>query len=631
MKKPLLLITGFILLFSFVGSSWAQEVHRYPIMQPDRETREKWRQELESAPKAFIDPLIAETLDFGPKPMLLDHITYTPSERNQGYCGNCWVWAGTAQMEILHSTEHGARDRLSIQYFDSCWTDINGNYAACNGGSLNTFLTFYNQHTRIPWSNPYAQFQDAGGTTTQTCGGISGIPYYSALTNSFTVATVTTIRVGQATAIANIKNVLAQNKGVEFNFCLANYNDWYGTGGFQDFFDNSAETVSWNPDNYCGHTWDDTWGGCHAVVIVGYNDDDAANPYWIVLNSWGAPSGHPNGFFRMKMNMNYGCTLNDPGPAYSLGFQTINTQNDPFYDDNSLYMAAKGEATNNIFIRKKNSGESWGAWTQVSGSTSHAPSMANFNSRLYMAVKGVVTPKIWVRSMNYSGAWDPSGWTEIPGGSTSASPILVTYRNRLYAFAKGNATGNIYYNSMNTNGVWSGWLQISGAATIDAPAVVVYNDQIVLFQTDSTGHIYMNLMSSDGTWSGWYGWIGGGYEMQTNVGPAATVFNNSVLLVVKGLYGTPWANTISYMSSAGSVHSWYGWQQTPGGLTTQRPQVAWGPTLNQFHVSVKGFATGIMWENHYDSTANTWAGWTQSAGFSTQAPSANTYYLGNMH
>ena len=31
---------------------------------------------------------------------LLDHLQYTPSERNQGYCGNCWVWAGTGIMEI---------------------------------------------------------------------------------------------------------------------------------------------------------------------------------------------------------------------------------------------------------------------------------------------------------------------------------------------------------------------------------------------------------------------------------------------------------------------------------------------------------------------------------------------------
>ena len=45
---------------------------------------------------------------------------------------------------------------------------------------------------------------------------------------------------GTGNGHANIKNVLAQNKGVEFNFCLANGTDWYWNGCFQDFWDNSA-------------------------------------------------------------------------------------------------------------------------------------------------------------------------------------------------------------------------------------------------------------------------------------------------------------------------------------------------------------------------------------------------------
>ena len=37
-------------------------------------------------------------------------------------------------------------------------------------------------------------------------------------------------------------------------------------------------------------------GSGHAVVIVGYDETDADNPYWIVLNSWGTAEGkRPNG------------------------------------------------------------------------------------------------------------------------------------------------------------------------------------------------------------------------------------------------------------------------------------------------------------------------------------------------
>ena len=138
----------------------------------------------------------------------------------------------------------------------------------------------------------------------------------------------------------------------------------------------------------------------------------------------------------------------------------------------------------------------------------------------------------------------------------------------------------------------------------------------------------MKLMSSDGTWSDWYGWTGGIYEMQTTTGPAATVFNNNIVLVVKGRYGTPYANTISYMSSNGSaIGAWYPWVQIPGGTTSSRPQVAWGPTPNTFYVTAKGSATNTMWENYYDSIAQQWAGWVQSAGGSSTAPAIGTYWF----
>jgi hypothetical protein len=48
--KKIFLVVSLVLLFSFVGSGWAQEVRRYPIMQPDQETREQWYQEWLNAP-----------------------------------------------------------------------------------------------------------------------------------------------------------------------------------------------------------------------------------------------------------------------------------------------------------------------------------------------------------------------------------------------------------------------------------------------------------------------------------------------------------------------------------------------------------------------------------------------------
>ena len=45
--------------------------------------------------------------------------------------------------------------------------------------------------------------------------------------------------------------------------------------------------------------------GGHAVLCVGYDDTDPNNRYWIMLNSWGAPSNRPSGLFRVSMDMDY--------------------------------------------------------------------------------------------------------------------------------------------------------------------------------------------------------------------------------------------------------------------------------------------------------------------------------------
>jgi len=236
---------------------------------------------------------------------LLNQLQYNPNERDQGKCGDCWVWAGTGVMEIALDVQKGIKDRLSVQYLNSCKTD----QFACCGGNAVKFAEWYNvQHLAIPWSNTNAAFQDgntpcANGSSTMSCGDISTISNYPITT--IATENITTQGVGQSTAIANIKSVLNQNKAIYMSFRLPNSNDW---GQFRTFFYTSTEDVIWNPDSSCGHTYDsNNGGGGHAVLLVGYNDDDPNpnNHYWIVLNSWGIANGQrPNGLFRLAMNIN---------------------------------------------------------------------------------------------------------------------------------------------------------------------------------------------------------------------------------------------------------------------------------------------------------------------------------------
>jgi PKD repeat protein len=230
---------------------------------------------------------------------LLSNFTYNiPAERNQGSCGNCWVWASTGALEIDHAVKNGVYDRLSIQYFNS---KFNNGATACNGGNLEMFTTWYaSDHTPIPWSNTNAGYGDAhtgDNPSVVPISSISTTPHYQlkSLSNYY----ISTSAGSQATAMNAIKTQLNANKAVVYMY-------FYGTEGWDDFFNfwaNGNENQLFDP---VPHNGEIRTGG-HAVLIVGYNDTDTNpdNHYWVVLNSWGNPSKRPNGIFRQKMNMTY--------------------------------------------------------------------------------------------------------------------------------------------------------------------------------------------------------------------------------------------------------------------------------------------------------------------------------------
>ena len=298
----------------------------YSIMRPDRETLREWIRAYESAPQ-FSVKRFGMSRPLQGSQNLIDYLQYTPEERNQGSCGNCWAWAGTGVMEIDLSVNEGIRDRLSVQYINSCKST--GDYA-CGGGTLSYFKGFYRNNPRaIPWSSNNASYADArsrcgDGSSAVSCGDIATEPGYPI--ESISVMSIETTGVSQATAIANIKAVLDANKAVSFSFYLADNADW---NDFRDFWINEGESALWDPSPYCGHTWVDSQGGGHAVLCVGYNDEDPdpANHYWIILNSWGANDGRPNGLFRMKMDIDYSCVLHDVDYSfYALRWQTLNIE-----------------------------------------------------------------------------------------------------------------------------------------------------------------------------------------------------------------------------------------------------------------------------------------------------------------
>ena len=154
------------------------------IMHPTQEELQRWVTFHNSAPAITIIPELMAEVEAAPggSLSLLSHLQYTPADRNQGSCGNCWAWAGTGVMEIALDVTRGIRDRLSIQYLNSNYNGGSGSNWACCGGWLAGLASFYSgTGMAIPWSNTNAHYQDgtrscASGSTSVAAGSISTTP-----------------------------------------------------------------------------------------------------------------------------------------------------------------------------------------------------------------------------------------------------------------------------------------------------------------------------------------------------------------------------------------------------------------------------------------------------------------------
>jgi hypothetical protein len=293
-------------------------VDSHPVMRPSPVDASRWTEQYNLSPGAYISPALAAEMEAAPGAYfsLLGSLKYTPTERNQGSCGNCWAWAGTGVLEIDYARQKNTMDRLSVQYLDSNLNQGCGSFGACCGGWLTDFVSFYRtKMIAVPSSNANALYRDGSCT----CGGCSAVSASSISTDpncplsSITSETITTQSVAKEVAISNIKNVLLQGKAIWFGFFLPDSKSWTN---FKSFWSNSPESSVWQPDFACGSQYSYANGGGHAVLCAGYNDTDPQNRYWIMLNSWGTTAQRPAGLFLVNMDMSYDCKYSGLGYAF---------------------------------------------------------------------------------------------------------------------------------------------------------------------------------------------------------------------------------------------------------------------------------------------------------------------------
>jgi hypothetical protein len=332
----LLFLASFILLLLPILASAADP--DYPVMRPDAATLQQWMDSHTTAQATAVDGALKERLRAAMTAGQGEHFdlfhrlgwnTSNMAEREQGSCGNCYVWATTGLIEVAVNSQRLSRDRLSIKFLNSfsgtgdpC--SCTSSTCACGGGHPDTVRTFYaSKGFAVPWSNTNAAFSSADAYG--CCADSSSIgtePRYTFAALG-AVTTVPTSDIASDEAKLNMMTVLKQGKAIVFGITWAdkevrekNFQNWWHTHPYTDL---------WTAvDADCGV--DHTDGGSHDMLVIGYDttDPDPARHYWIVLNSWGVtPTGiRPSGTFHMPMNMNYSCR-NTSGSKLYRRFSTM--------------------------------------------------------------------------------------------------------------------------------------------------------------------------------------------------------------------------------------------------------------------------------------------------------------------
>ena len=200
---------------------------------------------------------------------------YTTPVKDQGYCGSCWAFSATEQVESDAMRVYGITYVLSPEQTTQCTRGAFG----CGGGWTET---------------AYAYIKGVPGLVQDV-----DYPYTSYMGRTGTCEVDLTKAVMGLSSFTTITGVNAQE--VESN--MANY--MLSTGPLSVCLDAS----SWNSYiggimSVCGQSVD------HCVQAVGV-DTSATNGYWKVRNSWGTNWGE-KGFIRLAYGQNTCDITNDP-------------------------------------------------------------------------------------------------------------------------------------------------------------------------------------------------------------------------------------------------------------------------------------------------------------------------------
>lgn len=203
-----------------------------------------------------------------------------PAIRDQGACGSCWAFAAVAPLETAIQIRDGVSTDLSEQYLVSC------NYSgwSCNGGDANQAHWYHLD--AVPSGEPAAGavLESAFPYTAKDAS--SGTPCNPPHAHPYRLSSWDYINRGTPD-VAAIKNAIYYHGPVNAAICVGTAFAYYSSGVFAT--DESASCGGAGRVN-------------HAITLVGWDDSQGPNGYWILRNSWGQYWGENGGYMRIVYN-----------------------------------------------------------------------------------------------------------------------------------------------------------------------------------------------------------------------------------------------------------------------------------------------------------------------------------------
>eukprot|EP00128_Syssomonas_multiformis_P017739 Colp12_sorted_trinity150504_noHs@23033 len=190
--------------------------------------------------------------------------------KDQGHCGSCWTFSTTGCLESHTAIKYGKLLLLSEQQLVDCAQAFDNN--GCEGGLPSHAFEYIHYNGGIMSEDGYPYRGDDGACQFNSSGVVA--------------TSVRAVNITEGAETTELIDAVATQGPVSIAFEVASDFHLYA-GGIYD------STVCRSGPNDVNH----------AVLAVGYDEDEDGTRYWIIKNSWGESWGI-DGYFHMVYGKN---------------------------------------------------------------------------------------------------------------------------------------------------------------------------------------------------------------------------------------------------------------------------------------------------------------------------------------